>query len=143
MRFTKLCSVLQPADNAAITWLIQAEEGDSIHCAPLLEKRSLDQNALINVLYGDIARQIEGEGVVDIRRRCKLHFGVPILRANDAEFRKVYDSVVKPHPYETKLQIMDYLPVTSIMKKPQATEYIDTIQREYAGKGVQFTEVMQ
>ena len=92
--------------------------------------RSLDQNDRINAMYRDIAEHT-GEGVVAIRRHCKLHFGVPILRAHDAEFRGVYDRIIKPHDYPDKLEIMDYLPVTSRMKKPQASEYIDTVQREY------------
>ena len=96
------------------------------------------QNDLIYMLYADIERYTEGEGIVDIRRRCKLHYGVPILRAHDEEFRKVYDKSVKPLPYEDKLEIMDFLPVTSRMKKPQATEYIETIMREYSQRGVQF-----
>jgi hypothetical protein len=100
--------------------------------------RSIDQNALIHAMYADIAKQSDGEGVVDVRRRCKLHYGVPILRAHDEEFRSVYDKMVKPHDYEDKLAIMDFLPVTSRMKKPQATEYIDTVQREYAQRGVRF-----
>lgn len=94
--------------------------------------RSLDQNDMINAMYRDIAEST-GEGVVDVRRKCKLHYGVPILRAHDEEFRRVYDKIVKPHTYPDKLEIMDYLPVTSRMKKPQATEYIDTVQRENAG----------
>ena len=100
--------------------------------------RTLPQNDLIYMLYADIERYTEGEGIVDIRRRCKLHYGVPILRAHDEEFRKVYDKSVKPLPYEDKLEIMDFLPVTSRMKKPQATEYIETIMREYSQRGVQF-----
>ena len=99
------------------------------------DPRSLDQNALINTLYGVIAEQAEGEGVVDIRRRCKLHYGVPILRAHDEEFRTVYDKMVKPHSYVDKLLIMDYLPVTSRMKKEWASEYIDTVVREFAEQG--------
>jgi len=122
-------------------WLIERDDYPVCWKAKrYVHPRTLDQNALINVLYGKIADQTEGEGVVDIRRRCKLHFGVPILRANDEAFRQVYDKVVKPHDYETKLEIMDYLPVTSRMKKDQATEYIETVQRDYAGRGVRFEE---
>lgn len=97
---------------------------------PYKDPRSLDQNALINAAYADIAKQ-SGEGVVATRRRCKLHYGVPILRAHDEEFRGIYDRVVRSHAYEDKLEIMDYLPVTSRMKKPQATEYIETLFREH------------
>lgn len=104
---------------------------------PYKDPRSLDQNALINCAYADISQSTE-EGVVDVRRRCKLHFGVPILRAHDEEFRGVYDKIVRPHAYEDKLSIMDFLPVTSRMKKPQASEYLDTLFREHAG--VRFQE---
>lgn len=102
--------------------------------------RSLDQNSIIHALYSDIAKQREGEGVIDVRRRCKLHFGVVILRAHDEEFRGIYDKIIRPHEYEDKLKIMDFLPVTSRMKKPQASEYIDTVIREYSELGVDFTD---
>jgi len=108
---------------------------------PYQPTRSFDQNSIINAMYGDIANQSDHEGVVDVRRRCKLHFGVPILRAHDADFRAVYDKIVRPHDYEDKLKIMDFLPVTSRMKKPQATEYIETVMREHVQKGFVFKEV--
>ena len=97
---------------------------------PYEDPRSLDQNALINAAYGDIAKQMQ-EPVIDVRRRCKLHYGVPILRAYSEEFRRLYDRVLMPQPYEAKLLLMDYVKVTSDMKKPQATEYIDTLFREH------------
>ena len=100
---------------------------------PYDPKRSLDQNALINSMYGDIAQAKKDESTSQVRRRCKLHFGVPILRGCDEEFRAVYDKVVKPHDYETKLAIMDYLPVTSRMGKAKATEYINTVMSEHPG----------
>ncbi|MEM9151373.1 MAG: hypothetical protein AAGB19_13075 [Cyanobacteria bacterium P01_F01_bin.3] len=95
------------------------------------DPRSLDQNSLINAMYGQIAKQMDGEGVVDVRRRCKLQYGVPIMRAYSDEFRERYDLVIKPHTYEVKLLLMDDFKVTSKMKKPQATEYIDTVMREH------------
>lgn len=104
------------------------------------DPRNLDQNALIYAMYADIAPQTDLGGVVDVRRHCKLRYGVPILRAHDEEFRAVYDKIVKQHTYEDKLEIMDFLPITSRMKKPQCTEYIDTVMREFASKGVRFQE---
>lgn len=97
---------------------------------PYKDPRSLDQNALIYAAYADISRQQE-EPLIDVRRRCKLHYGVPILRAHCEEFRSIYDRVLKPQPYEAKLLLMDWVKVTSDMKKPQATEYIDTLLREH------------
>ena len=69
------------------------------------EKRSLSQNDMIHGLYGELAAQIEDQSIVDITRECKLRYGVPILRAEDPSFRKLYDSAIKDHlTYEQKLQ---------------------------------------
>lgn len=99
------------------------------------ERRSLDQNSMIYALYQQIADQSE-EKIVDIRRECKLRYGVPILRAGSDEFRYVYDRAIKPLEYEFKLRAMDWLPVTSRMSKAQATEFIDSVIREYSERGL-------
>jgi hypothetical protein len=109
--------------------------------APVVEfidpKRSIDQNSLIYALYGQIASQNESEAIIDIRRHCKLHYGVPLLRANDEAFCQFYDKSIKGMEYETKLLLMDYMDITSRkeFKKPMATQYIDTIIREYSKQG--------
>lgn len=107
------------------------------------EGRSLDQNDMIQALYKQVAEQKQDETVVDITRHCKLHYGVPILRSADnsvgQKFRAMYDRVVKPHDYSTKLEVMDYLPVTRLFNKKQASEYIDTIIREYSSQGLCMT----
>ena len=101
------------------------------------EKRSLPQNDLIYALYGEIAKQVGDQSVIEIKRECKLRYGVPILRANDAEFRSLYDNAIKHNlTYEQKLEAMDILPVTSRMNKEQGTEYIDTVIREYSKHGI-------
>lgn len=101
----------------------------------LPEGRSIDQNSMIYALYQQIAQQTE-DGIIDIRRECKLHFGVPILRAANEEFRYVYDNAIRPLEYDFKLRAMDWLPVTSKMGRRQATEFIDTVIREYSQRGV-------
>lgn len=98
--------------------------------------RTLPQNDLIRVLYRQVADAKEDESLVDIERFCKLHFGVPILRAADEKFRAVYDRAIKPLEYEFKLQAMDLLPVTSRMTTEQASEYIDTVIAEYQKAGI-------
>jgi len=99
-------------------------------------KRSLDQNAISHALYTQIAGQLEDQTVQEVRAECKLRYGVPILRAGSEEFRAQYDKVIKPHDYETKLAIMEWLPVTSLMSKEQFSEYLDTVIREYTKQGV-------
>lgn len=98
--------------------------------------RSLDQNDLIYALYTDIAKQKSDETTLDVKRRLKLHHGVPILRAEDKEFRYFYNQTVLNLDYESKLRAMDILPVTSRMKKKQSSQYIDTILNECAELGL-------
>jgi len=99
-------------------------------------KRSLDQNAISHAIYAQVASQLEDQTVQEVRAECKLRYGVPILRAGSDEFRAQYDKVIKPHDYETKLAIMEWLPVTSLMDKAQFSEYLDTVIREYSKVGV-------
>lgn len=101
------------------------------------EKRTTDQNSMIYALYGQIAAQCEDQSVIDIRRECKLNYGVPILRASDEVFREVYDnSIMHNLTYDQKLLAMDYMDVTSRMNKKQGTEFIDTVIREYSKRGI-------
>lgn len=101
------------------------------------EKRSLDQNSMIYALYAEIAKQVEDQSVSDIRRECKLIHGVPILRAYDPKFKEIYDQSIRGHlDYEQKLKAMDYLPVTSLMNKKMAGEFITTVIRAYSQAGI-------
>ena len=103
------------------------------------EKRSLDQNALSFALYSQIAEQLQDQSIDEVRRECKLRHGVPILRGGSESFREQYDKVIKPHDYETKLAIMGWLPVTSLMNKAQFSEYLDAVIRAYSQQGISIT----
>ena len=99
--------------------------------------RTLDQNALWFAMYQRIAQMAEIGDVEDARKYCKLHFGVPILRAEDAEFRESYDgSILRTLTYEQKLVAMDMLPVTSRMTTIQLSKYMTDVQDHYAKHGV-------
>ena len=99
--------------------------------------RSLEANALSHVWYREIAKQAGDRTPEEVKRECKLTCGVPILRTESEDFRKMYDKVVKGHDYETKLEVMDYLPLTSLMNKEQMSEYMDTIHYKYTNAGYQ------
>ena len=101
------------------------------------DKRSLSQNSMIYALYGEINTLVDDHSLVDIRRLCKLHIGVPILRASDDAFRELYDgAVLHGLTYEQKLKAMDLLPVTSRMNKKQGSEYISGVVRYWQEQGV-------
>lgn len=93
--------------------------------------RTLPQNSLIYGLYGQISREGGQESIPEVRRRLKLHHGVPILRAEDPEFREAYDAVLKPLTYEQKLKAMDFWPVTSRMNTSQLSQYVASIEKEH------------
>ena len=102
--------------------------------------RSRDQNALQWLWATEAAHQFGDRTPSDVQAEWKLHHGVPILRADSAEFRAFYDKALKPLPYPLKIQAMEYVPVTSEMKVRQMVRYLDTIQRECLQNGLRLTD---
>jgi hypothetical protein len=98
--------------------------------------RSKPQNAITHVWYEQIARELREDDALGWKCYSKLHHGVPILRAEDEEFRANYDAVVKPLSYERKLIAMRCWPVTSIMTKPQLSKYAEAVQADFLARGV-------
>ena len=95
------------------------------------KERTLSANALSHVWYGQADKQL-GQQIGTARNFCKLHFGIPILRAEDAEFMAMYDQAIRHNPYELKLKIMAYWPVTSLMSRDQMARYLTAVQVHYA-----------
>lgn len=105
--------------------------------------RTSPQNRLQRQWMIDIAAQKPEATAEEWRGYCKLHFGVPILRAENEAFCAVYDEVIRPLPYEAKIKTMMVpidLPVTSKMTTRQKTNYLDQIQKHFAGQGVVLTD---
>lgn len=98
--------------------------------------RSVEQNAVMHGWFGQVARELREYDARGVKRFAKLHFGVPILRAEDDDFRAAYDRVIKPLPYADKLVAMDILPVTSVMTTIQLDACMTDIQDHYAKQGV-------
>lgn len=98
--------------------------------------RSVEQNAVMHGWFAQVARERREYDARGVKRFCKLHFGVPILRAEDEDFRAAYDRVIKPLAYEDKLVAMDILPVTSAMTTIQLDQCMTDIQDHYAKHSV-------
>jgi hypothetical protein len=98
--------------------------------------RSVEQNAVMHGWFGQVARELREDDERGVKRFCKLHFGVPILRAEDEEFREAYDQVVKPLAYEDRLKAMDILPVTSRMTTLQLDKCMTDIQDHFRERHV-------
>ena len=105
--------------------------------------RSIDQNSISHAWYQQIANELREETALGVKNYCKLHYGVPILRAENEEFRIQYDTVLKPLSYEKKLMAMNFLPVTSLMTKGQLSQYLAAMQSGYADRvRLEFPEEM-
>lgn len=104
--------------------------------------RSTAQNRLAQRWFTDIATQLGDQTHEDVRAECKLHFGVPILRAENEAFRLSYDRVIKALPYEEKLAAIKAfdLPVTRLMNVKQMTAFMDEMQRHWSAQGVRLTD---
>jgi hypothetical protein len=79
----------------------------------------------------------------EYRGYCKLHFGVPILRAEDEEFAAKYEQYIRGLPYETKMALMmepfDF-PVTRLMDTDQKARYLNKVYEYFTGLGMRLTE---
>lgn len=99
--------------------------------------RSLDQNAISHAWYEQLARELREYDALGWKCECKLLHGVPILRAEDAEFRNFYDRAIKSSlSYEEKLAAMRFVPVTSVMTKVQLSKYLEAMRDHFLKRGV-------
>lgn len=97
--------------------------------------RSLDQNALSHTWYDQVSRELGEDSPLAVKAYCKLHFGVPILRAENELFREVYDiAVLRTLSYEQKLKLMEVFPVTSEMTTTQLTKYLEAVREHYKNR---------
>ena len=101
------------------------------------------QNRLQRQWCNDAAQQLGDRTAEDVRAYSKLHFGVPILRAESEAYAAAYDRLIRPLPYETKLAYMavpfDFA-VTRAMTSRQLSAYLDAMSQHWSGQGVTLTD---
>ncbi len=101
-----------------------------------VDSRSLEQNALWAVWYSQIAKHM-GQTVIEAKSFCKLHFGIPLLREQDAEFKLLYDGQIKKNiTYEAKLKLMELIKVSSLLSKHNGKKYQSAIQQHFSENGL-------
>lgn len=102
--------------------------------------RSSEQNRLSQKWYAEIADQT-GEDREDVRARCKLEIGVPIMREASEKFRATYDRLIRPLAYQDKLELIrdTDMPVTRLMSVTDMSRYMDLVFQRHAEFGVALT----
>jgi len=130
-------------DRAQLLRLLERRELPFVVSVAKGNKRSIDQNRLLQQRINDVAQQLGDRTAEEVRGDTKLRFGVPILRAEDEGFRQVYDERVKPWPYEHKLALMCEpldMPVTRLLSVEQFTRMLDNMERYYNERGLVLTQ---
>lgn len=104
-------------------------------------KRSNDQNKLSRKWYKELEDQGD-QTAEEYRGFCKLHFGVVLAKQQSDLFAEKYDRIVKPLPYEQKLELMmtplDF-PVSRILNTANESKYLDKIYLYYTQNGFKLT----
>ena len=101
--------------------------------------RSASQNRLMHMWFREIEKSEIGMDAIDARAWCKLHIGIPLLRAENEKFRTMYDEVLKGLSYPKKLALMADpldLPVTRVMTPKQMTHFLDEVFKHFSEQGV-------
>lgn len=98
--------------------------------------RSIPQNAIQHVWYTQMAMEDRQEDMRGHIRYCKYTHGLPILCADDPDYRAMCGRLLKPLPHEYRLEAMDHFPVTRLMTKEQESKYLEAVQTDYARRGV-------
>jgi len=104
--------------------------------------RTAAQNALQWMWCGEIAEQLGDRDAAAVQAEFKLEIGVPILRAENDDFREKYDSTIRGLTYEQKITVMREFsfPVSSLMNVKQNIRYLDEIYARYVGRGFELTD---
>ena len=72
-----------------------------------------------------------------VKNISKLHCGVPLLRAEDDFFREKWDRLIKKHfSYEQKIELIEWVQVTSLMSKKQLSAYLERVREYWSKAGV-------
>ena len=122
----------------ALSQIGEAQPPFTLTLKPGEEKRRDRQNRFSHEAYNQIAAILGDRSADDVRAECKLHCGVPLLRAEDEAFREKYDQHVRGLPYETKLAIMVEpfeFPVTRLMSVKQMASYITSMLSHFDAQG--------
>jgi len=96
--------------------------------------RSLSQNALEHTWFNQIANELREQTALQVKAECKLNYGVPILRAENEEFRTFSNMALRHLTHEQRLEAINFIPISSIMTVDQLSQFLNAIQKGFEGR---------
>lgn len=104
------------------------------------EARSRDQNSLLHMWFGEIAKQ-KGMTIREVKGLCHRELGLPI-RLRDEVFAWVWERSGAHLPYEKQCALLasGALRLSSGMLSPDFREYLNEMQSYWRGEGVFLTD---
>jgi len=105
------------------------------------EARSLPQNALLHMWFGEIAKHHGDRDANQVKGECHHKYALDI-RLRDPQFAWVWKHSGAGLTYEQQCALLasETLGVSSKMSKPELREYMDAMRRDYATEGVRLTD---
>ena len=105
------------------------------------ETRSIIQNKLMWHWYDELMAQdqIHGMELQELINYNKWTFGIKILMKNNPEFAEKMKQFAVLE-YENKVALMEFIPVTSIMKVGEMAEYLTAFKLHWSKQGVVLTD---
>lgn len=100
--------------------------------------RSIDQNRLQWLWANEAAEQRQDVSAAEVQREWKLNIGVGILM-EDEDFSNVWTPAEQKLTYEEQLDLMQVLPVTSMMSSKQLSRYLDLVYQHNTERGIELT----
>jgi len=103
--------------------------------------RTLSQNALLHKWFGEVAKQRGDVDMLDVKGECHQKWGLAIKR-RCPQFAWIWaqTGAKLPHEKQCKLLASGNLNVSSSMTKPELSEYMDAMSREYRQRGFSLTD---
>ncbi len=106
------------------------------------EGRTKPQNRTIHKWFGEIATQRGDVTAKTVKAECNLTYGVPILRRDDEVWGSAFGYLFDTLNHAAKVKALEVLdiPVTRGMTRPQMSEYMDPMARDYREMGFKLTD---
>ena len=116
-----------------------AEDGRIVTIADI--NRSKEQNALLHMWFGEIARQRDGMTLLDVKGECHHKYGL-VIRMSDPVFNWVWGKTGANLTYEKQCKYLasETIAVSSAMTVPELRGYMNDMSRDYRAEGFHLTD---